>query len=110
MAIPGSGKKYFKISEVAKIIGVPSSTLRFWEKDFPQLKPIKNKKGDRIYQEKDLEILKEIKYLTKEKGLKLSKATHKIKRTDSLPDEKQALVKKLREVKELLLQLKDAMQ
>jgi len=42
-------KTYLKIGEAAGIIGVPASTLRFWEKQFPQIKPMKNKKGDRFY-------------------------------------------------------------
>ena len=62
-------KKYFKIGEASEIIGVPASTLRFWEKNFPQIKPMKNKKGDRIYSTKDIEILKEIHYLSHNKGV-----------------------------------------
>ena len=55
-------KKYHKIGEVSRILDIPPSTLRFWEKDFKQIKPMKNKKGDRIYSLKDIEILKEFDY------------------------------------------------
>jgi DNA-binding transcriptional MerR regulator len=40
-------KKYHKIGEVAKMLDVPTSTVRYWEKEFSQVKPMKNKKGDR---------------------------------------------------------------
>ncbi|MDG1098912.1 MAG: MerR family transcriptional regulator, partial [Bacteroidia bacterium] len=56
-------KKYYKIGEVAKLLNVPASTVRYWEKEFSQVKPMKNKKGDRIFNLKDIETLKEIKFL-----------------------------------------------
>lgn len=96
-------KKYFKIGEVSKMLGVNPSTLRFWEKNFPQLKPMKNKKGDRIYHLKDIDILKEIQYLTHSKGVRLSHATKKVKRNPDQQDEKATLVKELRNLKEQLL-------
>lgn len=70
-------KTYLKIGEAAKIIGVPASTLRFWEKQFPQIKPMKNKKGDRFYNAKDMEVLKEIYYLSHSKGVRLSQVSKK---------------------------------
>ncbi|MBS3915204.1 MAG: MerR family transcriptional regulator [Bacteroidetes bacterium] len=100
-------KKYYKIGEVSKMLEVPPSTLRFWEKDFRQLKPMKNKKGDRIYSLKDIEVLKEIKYLTHDKGIKISKATKKVKRNSPVEDHKHELAKKLLSLRELLLNFKE---
>ncbi|BBB31689.1 MerR family transcriptional regulator [Thermotomaculum hydrothermale] len=54
-------KRFYKIGEVSKIIGEPASTIRFWEKEFPQLKPVKNNKGQRVYSDKEIELLKVIK-------------------------------------------------
>ena len=54
-------RKYYKIGDVSRMLEVQPSTLRFWEKEFKQLRPMKNKKGDRIYSLKDIDILKEIK-------------------------------------------------
>ncbi len=102
-----STRKYFKIGDVSKMLEVPASTLRYWEKEFPQIKPGKNKKGDRIYHLKDIEVLREIKYLTHEKGIKISKATKKVHRTVTHPDTKTDLIKHLRGLKELLLDLKE---
>jgi DNA-binding transcriptional MerR regulator len=102
-------RKYYKIGDVAKMLGVPASTLRFWEKDFKQLKPMKNKKGDRIYHLKDIEVLKEIKYLTHEKGIKLSKASSKVKSGASSESPKAELLKRLRDFREHLVQLKNSL-
>lgn len=102
-------KKFFKIGEVSKMLSEPPSTLRFWEKEFKQLRPMKNKKGDRIYSLKDIDILKEIKYLTHEKGIKIAKATRKVKKELEMEDPKYELVKKLRGLKDLLLGFKDSL-
>lgn len=102
-------KKYFKIGEVAAILDVAASTIRFWEKEFNQLKPFKNKKGDRIYSLKDIETLKEIKYLTRDKGIKISKASKKIK-TDSInKNHKELLAERLLNLRNLLLELKKSL-
>lgn len=103
-------KKYFKIGEVSRMLGVNASTLRFWEKNFPQVKPMKNKKGDRIYNLKDIDILKEIQYLTHNKGVRLSHATKKVRRNPEQQDEKATLVKELRNLKEQLLKMKDQLE
>ena len=106
--IPAS-KKYFKMGEASRMLGVPASTLRYWEKEFKQIKPMKNKKGDRIYSLKDLDILKEIKYLTHEKGIKIAKATKKIKKQDEPENQKSELVKRLRNLRETLLDFKNSL-
>ncbi|MBM3400444.1 MAG: MerR family transcriptional regulator [Bacteroidetes bacterium] len=102
-------KKYYKIGEVSRMLGLAASTLRFWETEFRQLKPMKNKKGDRIYSLKDIELLKEIHYLTREKGIKIAKATRKISGSGSDVEPKAALVKKLRELKDRLLVFQKAL-
>jgi DNA-binding transcriptional MerR regulator len=103
-------KKYHKIGEVAKMLDVPASTLRFWEKEFRQIKPMKSKKGDRIYSLKDIEILREIKYLTHDKGIKISKASKKIKKENEDENPKYVLVKKLREMREMLMNFKNSLE
>jgi DNA-binding transcriptional MerR regulator len=105
-----SEKKYMKIGEVAAIIGVPATTLRFWEKNFPQIKPMKNKKGDRFYTQKDLEVLKEIHYLSHSKGLKLSSVSKTVKRNDEGISPQAKLVQELREFREKLIKLKEQLE
>jgi DNA-binding transcriptional MerR regulator len=103
-------KKYVKIGEAAAIIGVPASTLRFWEKNFPQVKPMKNKKGDRFYTQKDLDLLKEIHYLSHNKGLKLANVSKTVKRNDDGISPKMKLVQQLREFREKLIKLKEQLE
>jgi DNA-binding transcriptional MerR regulator len=102
-------KKYYKIGEVSKMLNVPASTLRFWETEFRQLKPMKSKKGDRIYSLKDIEILKEIYFLTREKGIKIAKATRKVSGSGVETEPKIILIHKLRELKDKLLVFKQAL-
>lgn len=107
---PDTGtRKFFKIGDVSKMLDVPASTLRFWEKEFKQLRPMKNKKGDRIYNLKDIEILKEIKYLTHDKGIRIAKASRKVKQEVEMEDPKAELVKKLRELREILTEFKESL-
>jgi DNA-binding transcriptional MerR regulator len=103
-------KTYLKIGAAAKIIGVPASTLRFWEKQFPQIKPMKNKKGDRFYNAKDMEVLKEIYYLSHSKGVRLSKVSKKVKRHDTGITAQAELISQLRNFKEKLLKLKEQLE
>ena len=103
-------KTYLKIGEASKIIGVPASTLRFWEKHFPQIKPMKNKKGDRFYNAKDMEVLKEIYYLSHSKGVRLSQVSKKVKRDDAGITPQAELIAQLRNFKEKLLKLKEQLE
>ena len=73
-------KKFYKIGDVAEILNIPTSTLRFWEKEFTVIKPKRNSKNIRVYTIKDIETIKMIYYLVKEKGLKLDAAQAMIKR------------------------------
>jgi DNA-binding transcriptional MerR regulator len=56
-------KLYYSISEVARITRLEAYVLRFWEKEFPMLKPRKNRGGNRIYQKSDIELINRIKHL-----------------------------------------------
>lgn len=60
-------KLYYSISEVAKMFDVNESLLRFWEKEFPIIKPKKNAKGSRQYRKEDIENIRLIYHLVKEK-------------------------------------------
>jgi len=62
-------KLYYSISEVAKITGLKEYVLRFWEKEFDQLHPKKNRGGNRTYTQKDIEIVNRINHLRKKEKL-----------------------------------------
>ena len=72
-------KKYYKIGEVADIIGVPATTLRFWESKFTLVKPHRNSRGTRYYTSADIETIRHIYYLVKDKGYKLRAAEEMIR-------------------------------
>src|ERR1035437_4134102 len=73
-AIPD--RLYFKIGDVARICGVETYVLRFWETQFPQLKPNKSGTGQRLYRRRDVELALEIKRLVHGEGYTLSGARH----------------------------------
>lgn len=68
------GKKYYKIKDVADFIGVPESTLRYWESEFTDLNPIRSAKGIRLYTSSDIETVRIIYFLLKVRGLKIDAA------------------------------------
>ncbi|MDG2312248.1 MAG: MerR family transcriptional regulator [Flavobacteriales bacterium] len=72
-------KQYFSISEVASTLGVNASLLRFWEKEFTQIKPKTNARGKRSYTSNDIEIIRSVYVLVKEKGFTLDGARNALK-------------------------------
>jgi DNA-binding transcriptional MerR regulator len=76
-------KIYFSIGEVADMFQVNASLLRFWEKEFPQLQPRKNTRGNRMYSKKDIELFSQIQQLVREKGYTLEGAKNALKSKDS---------------------------
>ncbi len=71
---------YHSISEVADMLGVEAYVLRFWEKEFAQLRPKKNRAGNRVYQQKDIDLLMQIKYLLYDKGFTIEGARNHMKK------------------------------
>lgn len=71
-------KLYYSISEVSELIDEEQHILRYWEKEFEQLKPKKNRGGNRIYSDKDIFILKTIKKLLREDKLSLKGAKEQL--------------------------------
>ncbi len=69
---------YYSISEVARITGLEPYVLRYWEKEFPILKPKKNRGGNRIYTERDIELVNRIKHLRSKEKLTIAGARTKL--------------------------------
>ena len=67
-------ERTYKIGEAAQLLNLKSYVLRFWETEFPQLTPIRTEKGQRLYSESDLELLKFIRHLLHERGLTIEGA------------------------------------
>jgi DNA-binding transcriptional MerR regulator len=72
-------KLYFKIGEVARLAGVEPYVLRFWESEFPALKPGKSTKGQRLYRRREVELALQIKTLLHEQGFTIAGAKKKLK-------------------------------
>lgn len=72
-------KLYFRIGEVAKLCKLPAYVLRFWESEFPQLKPIKSSTGQRMYRQRDVESVLRIKKLLYEEGFTIAGARQQLK-------------------------------
>lgn len=102
-------KKYYKIKEVSEMLELPASTLRFWETQFPILKPKRNEGGIRFYTPSDIENLKMIRYLIKDKGLKIEAAKDALRRNHSGVSRRHRAVEKLREVRNELQGMLDAL-
>ncbi|MFL2629924.1 MAG: MerR family transcriptional regulator [Flavobacteriaceae bacterium] len=91
-------KRYYSIGEVSKAFNVNPSLLRFWEKEFDEIKPKKKESGTRKYTPENINILKLIYHLVKEKGLTISGAKKQLKVKDS-KDVKISLLSKLEKIK-----------
>ena len=72
-------KRYFSISEVAKMLDVKPSLLRFWEKEFKQIQPKTNARGKRAYKQEDIDVIRRIYDLVKVQGLTLEGARKALK-------------------------------
>ena len=69
---PIPGKRYFTIGEVSDLCGVKPHVLRYWEQEFPQLKPVKRRGNRRYYQRQDVIVIRQIRSLLYDQGLPLA--------------------------------------
>lgn len=99
-------KLYYSITEVADMLQVNASLIRFWEKEFDTLSPTKNKKGNRLFTPDDIEQLKLIHHLVKDRGFTLEGARQKLKNNKSEAVSENEIVDRLTRVREFLLELK----
>jgi DNA-binding transcriptional MerR regulator len=102
-------KMYHSISEVAQILNVNPSLIRFWESEFDILNPNKNKKGDRRFTQKDIEDLKIIYHLVKEQGYTLEGAKEHLKSQLEGTQEKLHIIQSLHALKNILIQFRDSL-
>ena len=84
-------KLYFRIGEVATLCRLPAYVLRFWESEFPQLKPIKSSTGQRMYRRRDVESVLRIKQLLYEQGFTISGARQQL-RAETKSDKSQSAI------------------
>jgi DNA-binding transcriptional MerR regulator len=102
-------KKFYKISEVGEILNIPASTLRFWEKQFTIIKPRRNAGGTRFYTPDDIDKIRMIHFLVKEKGLKLDAAEAQLRNNSSGIARRYEAIERLRKVRADLSDLLSAL-
>ena len=103
-----SDKLYYSIGEVAKMFNVNVSLIRYWENQFSILKPKKNKKGNRLFTPRDIDNLHMIYHLVKERKLTLEGAKLKLKENKEDTVQNFEVIKKLKNIKAMLLEIKDS--
>jgi DNA-binding transcriptional MerR regulator len=105
-------KLYFRIGEVASLCRLPAYVLRFWETEFPQLKPVKSSTGQRMYRQRDVENVLRIKKLLYDEGFTIAGARQYLKaelkpsqRQDGLPFPKPRSADHLKKVRQGLQEI-----
>ena len=102
-------KLYYSISEVARMFDVNESLLRFWEKEFPQLNPKKGGRGIRQYRKEDIETVKLIYHLVKERGMTLPGARQRMKDNKEATLRNFEIVERLKSIREELIGMKESL-
>jgi len=100
-------KLFYTIGEVAAMFKVNASLIRYWENEFDIIKPKKNKKGNRLFTQKDIDNFHLIWHLVKERGMTLSGAKKKLKENKTETEYNFEIVKKLNEIRSLLTEIKN---
>jgi len=107
--LPAS-KLYYSIREVAAMLSVNASLIRFWEKEFDIIHPRKNKKGSRFFTQEDIDNLHRIYRLVKVKGYTLQGAREKLKSDQEGMGNELEMIKSLNKVREGLIRLRDSLE
>jgi DNA-binding transcriptional MerR regulator len=103
-------KIYYTIGEVAELFEVNTSLIRFWENEFDFLSPQKNKKGNRLFTKEDINKIRIIYHLVKEKGYTLQGARERIKLNKEDVEKQVEIIDSLQRIKSFLLELKSDLQ
>ena len=99
-------KLYYSIGEVAEMLGVSETLLRYWEKEFPTITPKKSGRNIRQYSQEDIEQVRLIHHLVKVKGMKLAAARKALRNSKGEVERNMEIVGRLQAVREELMQIK----
>lgn len=104
---PIPGKRYFTIGEVSELCSVKPHVLRYWEQEFPQLKPVKRRGNRRYYQRHDVILIRQIRSLLYEQGFTIGGARQQLESEDAKEDvsQSQQIVRQLRGELEQILDI-----
>jgi len=103
-------KLYYSIGEVAEQFNVAPSLIRFWESEFELIKPKKNRKGNRQFTKEDIDNVRTIYHLVKEKGFTLQGAKEMLRNDNNSVKDKIELIDSLKSVRRFLVELRDKIQ
>jgi DNA-binding transcriptional MerR regulator len=104
---PVAEKLYYSIGEVADVLGVNPSLIRYWEKEFSSLRPRKNRRGNRLFTQKEIDMLKYIYFLVKVQGHTLDGAKKLIKEKENETAHKFQALQTLEKLKSFLVELRN---
>ena len=110
MATSDLSKKYYKISEVAEILGVNQTTIRYWENEFPGVSPMRSVGNQRYYTPEDIETLRIIYFLLKIKGLKIEAAKEQMRLNKNNISKRVEIVERLQDVRDELEMMMKALE
>ena len=104
---PIPGKRYFTIGEVSELCAVKPHVLRYWEQEFPQLKPVKRRGNRRYYQRQDVLIIRQIRALLYDDGFTIGGARQRLTGDQAKTDvsQSQQIIKQLRIELEQILKI-----
>lgn len=100
-------KLYFSIGEVAEMFSVAPSLIRFWESEFDIIKPKKNRKGNRQFTKEDIDSVRTIYHLVKEKGFTLQGAKEMLRNDVQAVRDKMEMIDSLRKIRGFMVELRD---
>lgn len=100
-------KLYYSIGEVAEQFNVAPSLIRFWESEFDLIKPKKNRKGNRQFTKEDIDSVRTIYHLVKEKGFTLQGAKEMLRNDNNSVKDKIELIDSLKSVRRFMVELRD---
>lgn len=102
-------KQFYKIRDVSELLGVPTSTLRYWESEFPEIMPKRSRSNQRYYRPDDIRILRMIHYLVKVKGLRIEAAKEELRSNRKNVSRRLEIIDLLTETKECLNEILGAL-
>lgn len=100
-------KLYYSIGEVSEMFSVAPSLIRFWESEFEIIQPKKNRKGNRQFTKEDIDNVRTIYHLVKEKGFTLQGAKEMLKNDSQSVKDKMEMLDSLRRVRQFLSEVRD---
>lgn len=100
-------KIYYSIGEVAEMFNVAPSLIRFWESEFELIQPKKNRKGNRQFTKEDIENVRTIYHLVKEKGFTLQGAKEMLRNDSGAVKDKMEMISSLKKVRQFLTEVRE---